>query len=69
MINISLNIEEGITTSPCSYTRNMGSTAKNVIIKKISNYLSGLVTLPAKPHLNDYVRKAVGRGDQAGDLK
>jgi hypothetical protein len=33
MINITLNIEEGITTSPCSYTRNMGSTAKNVIKK------------------------------------
>jgi hypothetical protein len=36
MINISLNIEEGITTSPCSYTRNMGSTAKTIIIKKQS---------------------------------
>jgi len=33
MIIISLNIEEGITTSPCSYTRNMGSTAKIVISK------------------------------------
>ena len=33
MIIISLNIEEGITTSPCSYTRNMGSTAKAVITK------------------------------------
>ena len=48
MIIISLNIEEGITTSPCSYTRNMGSTAIAVITKQ-SNYLSGLVTLPANP--------------------
>jgi hypothetical protein len=33
MIINSLNIEEGITTSPCSYTRSMGSTAKIVINK------------------------------------
>jgi hypothetical protein len=35
MINITLNIEEGITTSPCSYTRIMGSTTKIVITKNI----------------------------------
>ena len=33
MITYSFNIEKGITTSPCSNTRNMGSTAKIVIIK------------------------------------
>ena len=60
------DIKEGITTSPCSYTRNMGSTAIAVITKTIK--LPVRIGHPSgEPHLNDFVRKAVGRGGQTGD--